>query len=80
MGLGGISFWQLAIVLVIVILIFGTKKLRNMGGDLGSAVKNFKTSMKDGDEEQSAKNTESLSADTQAGADNSKADSQRSKQ
>lgn len=80
MGLGGISFWQLAIVLVIVILIFGTKKLRNMGGDLGSAVKNFKSSMKDGDEEQSARNTESLSADQQADADTSKADSQRSKQ
>lgn len=80
MGLGGISFWQLAIVLVIVILIFGTKKLRNMGGDLGSAVKNFKSSMKDGDEEQSTKNTEELSADQQSGTDTSKADSQRSKQ
>lgn len=47
--LGGISLWQLLIVLVIVVLIFGTKKLRNMGGDLGSAVKNFKTAVKDED-------------------------------
>ena len=43
----GISPWQLLIVLVIVVLIFGTKKLRNMGGDIGGAVKNFKKSMKD---------------------------------
>lgn len=38
---------QLLIVLLIIVLIFGTKKLRNMGGDLGSAIKNFKKSMKD---------------------------------
>ena len=43
----GISPWQLLIVLVIVVLIFGTKKLRNMGGDVGGAVKNFKKSMND---------------------------------
>jgi sec-independent protein translocase protein TatA len=42
----GISPWQLLIVLVIVVLIFGTKKLRNMGSDVGGAVKNFKQSMK----------------------------------
>ena len=44
----GISIWQLLIVLVIVLLLFGTKKLRNIGGDLGGAIKNFKSSMKDG--------------------------------
>jgi len=38
MGVGGISIWQLLIVLVIVLLLFGTKKLRNMGGDLGGAL------------------------------------------
>ena len=42
MGVGGISVWQLLIVLIIVLMIFGTKKLRNMGGDLGSAIKGFK--------------------------------------
>jgi len=53
MGMGGISIWQLLIVLVIVILLFGTKKLRNIGTDLGGAIKTFKKSMKeDGDEEQ----------------------------
>ncbi len=41
---------QLILVLVIVILLFGTKKLRNMGGDLGEAFKNFRRAVKDGDE------------------------------
>ncbi len=47
MGFGGISIWQLVIVLGIIILLFGTKKLRNLGGDLGSAVKGFKKAMND---------------------------------
>ncbi len=51
MGLGGISIWQLLIILVIVIAIFGTKKLRGMGGDLGTAVKGFKNAVKDGADE-----------------------------
>lgn len=46
----GISIWQLLIVLAIVVLLFGTKKLRNMGGDLGSAIKNFKSAVKDGED------------------------------
>jgi sec-independent protein translocase protein TatA len=51
----GISIWQLLIVLGIVILLFGTKKLRNLGGDLGSAVKSFKGAMKDGAEDDTMK-------------------------
>jgi sec-independent protein translocase protein TatA len=51
MGLGGVSIWQLLIVLVIVILLFGTKKLRSIGGDLGSAIKNFKSSVREGEDE-----------------------------
>jgi sec-independent protein translocase protein TatA len=51
----GISIWQLLIVLGIVILLFGTKKLRNLGGDLGSAVKSFKGAMKEGAEDTSMK-------------------------
>ena len=47
MGLGGISIWQLLIVLVIVALIFGTKKLRGVGSDLGGAVKGFKKAIND---------------------------------
>ncbi|MFB9137321.1 Sec-independent protein translocase subunit TatA [Vibrio sp. AK197] len=45
--MGGISIWQLVIIAVIVVLLFGTKKLRNIGGDLGSAVKGFKKAMND---------------------------------
>lgn len=45
----GPSIWQLLIVLVIVLLLFGTKRLRNLGADLGSAVKGFKSSVKDGE-------------------------------
>ena len=46
----GISIWQLLIVLGIVILLFGTKKLRNIGSDLGGAIRGFKKSMNDEDE------------------------------
>lgn len=47
MGFGGMSIWSLVLILGIVILLFGTKKLRNVGGDLGGAIKSFKKSMKD---------------------------------
>ena len=53
-GFAGISPWSLLIILVIVIVIFGTKRLRNAGGDLGGAVKNFKDSMKTGENEATA--------------------------
>lgn len=58
MGFGGISIWQLLIVLVIVLLLFGTKRIRNIGGDLGSAIKNFKKSVSDGSAEADAKAAE----------------------
>ena len=45
--MGSFSIWHWLIVLVIVMLVFGTKKLRNVGGDLGGAVKGFKDGMKD---------------------------------
>ena len=44
--MGGLSIWHWLIVLVVVVLIFGTKKLRNIGQDLGGAVKGFKEGMK----------------------------------
>jgi len=47
MGFGGISIWQLLIVLAIVILVFGTKRLKNLGGDVGGAIKSFKSAMDD---------------------------------
>ena len=51
--LGGISIWQLLIVLVIVVLIFGTKKLRGLSGDLGGAVKDYKKAIKEEDKDSS---------------------------
>jgi sec-independent protein translocase protein TatA len=55
MGIGGISMWQLLILLLIVVLVFGTKRLRNMGGDLGAAVKGFRKGMEDPTEESEEK-------------------------
>ena len=46
--MGGLSIWHWLIVLLIVVMVFGTKKLKNMGADLGGAVKGFKDGMKDG--------------------------------
>ncbi|MCL4154914.1 UNVERIFIED_CONTAM: hypothetical protein GTU68_066072 [Idotea baltica] len=68
MGLGGISIWQLLIILVIVALVFGTKKLRGIGGDLGGAVKGFKKALdddapKEGEEEVGDKDSEVVNAD-----------------
>ena len=50
MGLGGISVWQLLIILVIVLAIFGTKRLRSLGSDLGGAVKGFRSAMTEAEE------------------------------
>ena len=55
MGFGGISPWSLLLILLIVMLIFGTKRLKGVGGDLGSAIKSFKQSMSDGEKEEEAK-------------------------
>ena len=47
--MGGISGWQLLIILLIVILIFGTKRMKNIGGDLGGAIKSFRKGMTEAD-------------------------------
>jgi sec-independent protein translocase protein TatA len=52
--MGSFSIWHWLIVLVVVVLIFGTKKLKNLGGDLGGAVKGFKDGMKQGTAEPEA--------------------------
>ncbi len=59
--MGSFSIWHWLIVLVIVLLIFGTKKLRNIGEDLGGAVKGFKEGMK-GDDESASKPTGEITA------------------
>lgn len=51
MGFGGISVWQLLILLLIVIVLFGTKRLRNLGGDLGSALRGFRKGMSEDEDE-----------------------------
>lgn len=60
--MANISPWQLLIVLLIVLLIFGTKKLRNIGGDLGGAVKDFRKGLSEGESGEESK-TESTAAD-----------------
>ena len=55
--MGSFSIWHWLIVLLVVVMIFGTKKLRNMGSDLGGAVKGFKDGMKSGGESAEADQT-----------------------
>ncbi len=56
--LSGIGIWQLLIILVIVLLLFGTKRLKGLGGDLGGAIKGFKKAMGDEKAEDKADETE----------------------
>lgn len=61
MGLGGISIWQLLIILLIIVLLFGTKRLKSIGSDIGDAIKGFRKSMGDdkpGDEKDGGKSLE----------------------
>ena len=62
MGIGGISIWQLLIILAIVVLLFGTKKLRGIGGDLGGAIKSFKKAVND-DDAKSGEDVKKVSAE-----------------
>jgi sec-independent protein translocase protein TatA len=68
--MGSLSIWHWLIVLLVVVMIFGTKKLRNMGSDLGGAVKGFKDGMKDG----SAPETPVTTPNPQVSANGSNAD------
>ncbi len=62
--MGSLSIWHWLIVLVVVVLIFGTKKLRNLGTDLGGAVKGFKDGMKTAEDDKSQAKAEIASAST----------------
>ena len=64
MGIGGISIWQLLIILAIVIMIFGTKKLKSLGADLGSAVKGFRQSVTDKTEDKGAEDAAQATAES----------------
>lgn len=63
--MGSFSIWHWLIVLLVVVLVFGTKKLRNIGSDLGGAVKGFKDGMK-GDDDLSAKKAEAKTIEGEA--------------
>jgi len=52
MGIGGISLWQILIILTVILILFGGKKLRNMGSDLGESLKGFKKAIKDDSSEE----------------------------
>jgi sec-independent protein translocase protein TatA len=65
----GISIWQLLIILAIVIVVFGTKRLSSVGGDVGKAIKSFKKAMNDDDDETADKqDAQFTSADRQTDA------------
>ncbi|MCO6427043.1 Sec-independent protein translocase subunit TatA [Nitrosomonas communis] len=57
--MGTFSIWHWLIVLAIVVLVFGTKKLRNLGGDLGNAIRGFKEGMKGGEEDNTTPSSQS---------------------
>jgi sec-independent protein translocase protein TatA len=84
--MGGISIWQLLIIALIVILLFGTKKLRSLGGDLGGAVKGFKNAMSSGDDKpsqedkQSLENKDEQTAQTKQQASDKKPESEKKEQ
>ncbi|EPQ9967467.1 Sec-independent protein translocase subunit TatA [Vibrio vulnificus] len=63
--MGGISIWQLLIIAVIVVLLFGTKKLRGIGSDLGGAIKGFKKAMNEEESEKKDADFEPKSLDQQ---------------
>lgn len=64
MGFGGISIWQLLIVLAIVVLVFGTKRLKGLGGDVGGAIKSFKSAMNEEDKAEKTDDTKGLEEKT----------------
>lgn len=66
MGLGGISIWQLLIILLIVIMLFGTKRLKGLGSDLGDAIKGFRKSMGSDDDKPGVEEKPGQTIDAQA--------------
>lgn len=72
MGLGGISIWQLLIILVIIMLLFGTKRLGNIGSDLGNAIKGFRSAMRSGEEEGNSARIEKKDGGESAGEESNR--------
>lgn len=69
MGIGNMGFLEWGIVLLIVVLIFGTKRLKTIGGDLGGAIKGFKRSMKDDDDAPPKEDQKNLANDGEPDAE-----------
>ena len=70
MGFGNIGWFQILVVLLIVLLVFGTKKIRNLGGDLGGAIRDFRKGMSEDEENEST----DTSSEGDSKADSGKAD------
>ncbi|MBA1264120.1 twin-arginine translocase TatA/TatE family subunit [Stutzerimonas stutzeri] len=66
MGFGGISVWQLLIILLIVVMLFGTKRLKGLGSDLGDAIKGFRKSMGADEEKPGVEEKQSHTIDAEA--------------
>ena len=66
MGFGGISIWQVLLVLAIVLLFFGSKRLRNLGSDLGNAFKGFRKAIKEETETSEPEKTEPMQSEQAA--------------
>jgi sec-independent protein translocase protein TatA len=69
MGLGGLHIWHLLIILVIVLLLFGTKRLKTLGGDLGGAIKGFKKALSDEEAEANSDNLKKVADDSKVKAE-----------
>ncbi len=81
MGIGGISIWQLLIILVIVLLLFGTKRLKSLGGDLGGAIKGFKKAMTDEEAKESSDEVKKVTEESKTNrteADQAKSETKQS--
>ena len=74
MGFGGISIWQLLIILAIVVMLFGTKRLRNLGGDLGAAVKGFRNAMSSEQEKSETDTSDATTDSDNSAVENDKAE------
>ena len=79
MGFGGISGWQLLIVLLLALVIFGTSRIRNLGSDLGSAIKGFRKAVSDPDKSDPEKlsRADAEFTDTGAGAETKEKDTSK---
>jgi sec-independent protein translocase protein TatA len=71
--LGGISIWQLLIILAIVVMLFGTSRLKNVGSDLGSAIKGFKNSIKDDESADKGPQADAINQQREESQDNKSA-------